>query len=102
MASRNERKRRAAEKRRVLEQAVKEAFALEAEKQRPTIEREKRLAAYPEHSGLSFHLKRGQGNPVDGDKVRSDKPYPKPAMFLEPLKGDGHNGKGELRRRYIR
>lgn len=97
MATRNERKRAAKAKREALEQAVNEAFALEAKRKAERDAIAPRLSFYealPKSSNGKLVERRGA--------VVKGKFAPKQATPFEPLVHDGNeSGYGQLRRRWI-
>lgn len=98
MATRNERKRLAKAKREMLERAVNEAFALEAERKRLEAEKLDRLAAYPLDSGRTVKQRVSERTGI----VQRGKFAAREAKPFEPLKHDGNeSGYGQLLKRWI-
>lgn len=102
MATRNQRKRRAKAKREALALAVEKALALEAARQQA--KREAMATTLDTHPLDTFSSSHQKVTEREG-KVQSAKGKrkfaAKDAPMFGPLKGNGHDGRGELRKRYV-
>jgi hypothetical protein len=97
VATRNERKRLAKARNVELRLAVAEAFKAEADVSAEIKRKEATFRTYCPYTIVSPNRKLRE---MDGSGVVATKIYPTEKAF-GPLKGNGHNGKGELRRKYI-